>query len=274
MGQTTNNNIENNTLKILSIQISLNGLSFCVKENNQVIVIKQDNFGISLNPEQVLNKIKYTFQHDETLKGDFSSIEVIYQNDLYTIVPKSLFNENSVKEYLKYNIKILENDFVAYDEIHQHDIVSVYIPYANINNFFFENFGSFTYKHSSTILINNLATREKNNNTPIVFANINQKYFDLIIIKKGKLVLLNTYKYETKEDFLYYVMFATEQLKLNPEKFTLKFIGDLTKDSDLYTIAYKYIRNIEFEKASDSVHISPNLSNFEPHQHFVLLSHF
>ena len=153
------------------------------------------------------------------LKHDFSTVEVIYQNDLYTLVPKPLFNEDSLKEYLKYSVHVFANDFIAYDELNQHDIISVYIPYTNISNFFFDAFGSFTYKHASTILINSLLAQEKNSDTSNVFVNMYEKYFDLVVIDKGKLILANTFRYESKEDFLYYLLFSAEQTNLNPEEF-------------------------------------------------------
>ncbi len=273
MEQTTNNiSTISNTL---SIQVSLNGLSFCTIDNNrQITAIVKDNFGIQLTPEQVLGKIKHIFDTTPTLKNNFKTVEVIYQNDLYTLVPNALFDPNILKEYLKYNIKVLENDFIAYDELNQHDMVTVYVPYTNINNFFFDTFGSFTYKHSSTILIGSLLSQEKNSDSVTVFANMNEKSFDLIVINKGKLILVNTFNHETREDFLYYLLFTVEQLKLNPENFGLIFLGDIQKDSRYFDLANRYIRNIDFGHHEQKYILAKDMKRIEPHHHFVLLSHF
>ncbi|MDH7446692.1 DUF3822 family protein [Aquimarina sp. 2201CG14-23] len=274
MVQTTNNNTET-TKYILSIQVSLNGLSFCtVNSDNEIIALEQENFGMQLSPEQTLDKIKNAFNTYPQLKYDFSSVEVIYQNDLYTFVPKALFDQELLKEYLKHNIKILENDFIVYDELDQHDLVTVYIPYININNFFFEAFGSFTFKHSSSVLIDTLLSKEKNNEAACVYAHMHAASFDLIVINKGKLVLGNSYIYDSNEDFLYYLMFTVEQLRLNPEEFQLIFLGDISKNSDCYTLAYKYIRHIDFGNKNEAIKISESLLPIEAHQHFVLLSNF
>ena len=79
MVQTTNN-INNNTSKTLSIQVSLNGLSFCTWIDQQITSINHESFGIQLTPEQILNKIKYIFDHNADLKENFDKINVIYQN--------------------------------------------------------------------------------------------------------------------------------------------------------------------------------------------------
>ncbi len=274
MDQTINNTIQHISYT-LSIQINLNGLSFCISNfDNTAIEIEHVIFGTQLNPEQILDKIKYLFKNTPSFQRNITKVNVIYNNDLYTTVPKALFDEDLLSDYLKYNIKILENDFIAYDAMESHDIMSVYIPYVNINNYFFENFGSFTYKHASTILIDNLLITEKNNDSTVVYVHIGYHSFDLIIIKNGKLQLCNTYYAETEEDFLYYLMFAAEQLKLNPETFDLKFLGNVDKDHPYYTIAYKYIRNVSFGTRNNHINVSDTLPSIAKHHDFTLLSNF
>jgi len=119
----TINNISNTASNILSIQVSLNGFSFCISDQDrQIIAVEQDNFGVTLTPNQMLDKIKFAFDNNPLLKKDFKTIEVIHQNDIYTLVPKVIFDANYTKDYLKYNCKILDNDFIAYDEVDQHDM--------------------------------------------------------------------------------------------------------------------------------------------------------
>ena len=57
-------------------------------------------------------------------------------------------------------------------------------------------------------------------------------------------LLYNSFEYSSKEDFIYYILFAAEQLELNPEKFELQLLGHISKDDPLFKIAYKYIRNV------------------------------
>ena len=50
-------------------------------------------------------------------------------------------------------------------------------------------------------------------------------HFEIIVIANKKLQLYNTFQFTSKEDFIYYVLFTAEQLKLNPEKFELLLLG-------------------------------------------------
>ena len=123
-------------------------------------------------------------------------------------------------------------------------MVNVYIPYVNVNNFFIDQFGSFEYKHFSTTLVETLFNTYKYSLTPQMFVNMCPSHFEIVVVSEKKLQLYNTFKYTTKEDFIYYILFTAEQLKLNPEKFELKFLGTIEKDDPFYTIAYRYVRNV------------------------------
>ena len=252
MAQPNKNN-NNLTNLELSIQISLSGLSFCIlqKESHIISALKHFNFNKKLNPLEILDYLKNIFNTETILQESFANICVIHDNELSTLVPKPLFEEDSLADYLKFNSKILKSDFIAYDDILLNDSVNVYVPYININNFIYEKFGNFTFKHISTILIEEILLIEKNAHALKVYLNVNKNHFEIIITEKGKLLLYNTFEYTTKEDFIYYVLFTVEQLKLNPETLNLVFIGDIHKDDDLYQIAYKYIRNVSFGNRND-----------------------
>ena len=241
------NNKENHISKRLSIQISLNGFSFCIIniESNKIEEIKQTDFRTKFSPEQTLHEIIKEFDKSPLLQNNFNGIEVIYDSDLYTFVPKALFDPSNQREYLRYSIKTLATDYITHDNIKQHELINVYIPYTNINNYIFERFGSFDYYHATTLLVEQLLQKEKNNSETSVFAYINNSNFHLIAVQNGRLKICNTFVHETAEDFLYYLMFTAEQLQLNPEEFSLFLLGDIHSDHPYYKIAYNYIRNIQ-----------------------------
>ena len=56
----------------------------------------------------------------------------------------------------------------------------VYVPLVNINNFIFERFGSFEYKHSATILLNRVLTLEKNSKSLKMYLNIENSILKLL----------------------------------------------------------------------------------------------
>ena len=240
--------------KELSIQFSLDGFSFCVRnfDTKQILNVTEYTFTKTLSsPELLLEKIIYIFSNDIALQHDFSSVRAIHQNNLATIVPEKYFDRNDLKPYLDFNVKTLSTDFLTYDNIEVIEAHNVYIPYVNINNFIFQNFGEFEYNHHITVLINKLLLTNDSKEKKM-YVNVSKSQMDILVINDKKLVLYNSFLFETKEDFIYYILFIAEQLNLDPEKFHLSFIGNIDKKSNLYQIAYKYVRNIFFINSSSS----------------------
>jgi len=270
----TNNNLDILTSLRLSIQISLNGLSFCVLEESSKTITHLKHFGFNkkLTPFELLDHVKDIFATEEILKNSFNTVNVIYVNELSTLVPKPLFDENSLADYLKFNSKILKSDFIAFDEIAANDSVNVYVPYVNVNNFIYEKYGTFSYKHFSTILIDHILKIEKNSAKPIMYINISQVHFEILVVQKGKLLFYNMFDFSSKEDFIYYTLFTIEQLKLNPETLEVLLLGDINKEHEFFKIAYKYIRFVDLGNSQNNYSISEDLSL--GHSNFVLLNSF
>ena len=275
MVPTTNNISETSNLK-LSIQVSLSGLSFCVLniETQTIEYLKVISFDKKLNPKEVMFKLQSYFESEKPLQQKFSALVVIHKNELSTIVPLALFNEDNLADYLKFNNKILSTDFITFDTININDSANVYIPFVNINNFLYERFGEFTFKHFSTILVEQILNAEKNSEKPKMYVNISDENFEITVVEKGKLKLYNSFEFKTKEDFVYYILFTAEQLKLNPETFELIFTGNIDSKDELYSIAYKYVRFVFFSKRIESYKYSDQAQPENNHSQFVILNSF
>lgn len=248
MTQKRSNSLENNTNKRLSVQIALTGLSFLVTNDDKTEVIQftEKRFKSPRTPEELLVVIDQFFTDEKDDSDHYNQIELIYANTEYTLVPTPLFDQTKASDYLKFNSKILLNDFIAWDELKHRDIHLVYVPYVNINNYIFEKFGSFKYYHAATVLLEVLSNESKFSDTPSAFIHVQDNSFDLVIQKMGKLLLCNSYHFVTPEDFIYYVLFCFEQLQINPDTVNTVFAGAISLEDSMYEIAYTYIRNISF----------------------------
>ena len=205
-----NNNIDQDQYHILSIQVSLSGLSFCVlnSKTNSFSFFKRVKFDKKLNPGNVLDKLVHYFNTEKDLQQTFNSVKVIHDNELSALVPRPLFNEDFLADYLKFNSKILRTDFITYDTILANDSINVYVPYVNINNYLYDRFGAFEFKHFSTIILETLLRIEKHSAVTKMFVNISEDHFEIIVLEHNQLKLYNTFQYNTKEDFIYYILFS------------------------------------------------------------------
>ncbi|WP_237587851.1 DUF3822 family protein [Polaribacter sargassicola] len=266
----SNNSISNTKDTKLSIQFNLDGFSFCITDfvTKETVYFSEYLFEeTQITPEKLALKVDEIFKTDLYLQKDFSSILVIHQNNLSTLVPNEYFIEDKLSEYLNFNVKTLATDYITFDNLDFINAKNIFIPYININNYLFQNFGEFEYKHHTSVLIENLINSYQLAEKAL-FVNVSKSTFDIIVLDQKKLIFSNTFSFLTKEDFIYYILFTFEQLNLNVEEIPLYFTGDIEKESEIYKITYQYIRNVSFLESKNTIF---NQLNASKHSNFILL---
>ena len=265
-------NITPNINSRLSVQVSLTGLSFLVTDpdTRETLFFSEKKFNTSRTPEEILLAIEEEIDQIEALQPIFETVNVVYSNNVYSTVPTPLFDESKASEYLKFNSKILNNDYIAYDQLDNHDITIVYVPYVNINNYFFERYGIFKYYHKTTIFLNNVLNNEKHSNAIKMYIHIQFDQFDCVVVKNGRTELCNTFSYKTPEDLIYYVLFCIEQLSLNPDTLPIIICGEIELGDSNYAILYRYIRHISFTEDNEASDLNDTLD--VSHKNYILKS--
>lgn len=229
----------------LSVQISLNGLSFLVTgENDEQVLYENEKWSYATTPFELLSELEKLL-NKLPQESSFTQIDIIYATPIYTLVPKLLFDERKASEYLKFNSKILVNDYISHDHLEALNLMVVYVPLMNINNALFEKLGSFDYYHLATILLKTFYRIHDKTETR-VFVHVRESSFDCVVFKKDGLELCNSYPYSTSEDFLYYLLFMMEQLQLNPDEIPISLCGEIQENDDLHKFLYNYIRFTDF----------------------------
>lgn len=54
------------------------------------------------------------------------------------------------------------------------------------------------------------------------------------------------FSYQSKEDFVYFVMLAFKQLKLDPHEIPLRLSGFIKQESEIDQLLKRYIKNVEY----------------------------
>ena len=263
-----NNNIGSIAHQSLSVQLALTGHSFLITltQTKEVLFFSETVFNQATTPQDLQLDLSQKIENTPELKHNFDQVELIHCNDMVTCVPKSLFDPQKAAEYLKFNSKILATDFIAHDPIQTQDIITVYAPYININNLFFDTYGAFSYYHATTKLLDAVLNGPSEPSKPKIHVHVFKDSFTCIVCKDNKLQLCNTYQYKTPEDFIYYILFCYEQLGLTTETDPITLSGHIAKDDALYALLFTYVRYINFESNSKGLQIKDT----PEHQQFIL----
>ena len=100
------------------------------------------------------------------------------------------------------------------------------------------------------------------NSKTMLFANIDQESFQLIIFKNKKLLYYNNFEYQTKEDILYFLLFAIEQNKEIKSETKLNLTGFFSEKDKIFSYLSKFIKNIIIDQ-STTTFINKNLVKSE-----------
>jgi hypothetical protein len=245
----------------LSIQIGLNGFSFCIRRESEILGIEAYNYPLS--------QIEKSIDSNKWIMQKYASSNITISTKKSTLIPSILYKNEDKKSYLEFNHIRSEKLEVLADEIPQIDSYSVYGISKAEQEIITTFFPKSTVKHFSSIHIPNMLANNKNNETKKMIVNVDYKQMHITVIDHSKLVYFNVFNHKNAHDCIYFILFVCEQVNLNPEQLVLELMGDVKRDSEFYNLAYTYIRTVNFSKRL--VKLSPNIDSLNKHEYYTLL---
>ena len=261
--------MSNQSFQKLYIQVSLQQFSYCVKNqvNNQVMQFKS----FALDPYKTIEQqLDVFFDKEEALTQGYEDVLILHDNNLNTFVPSVLFDGNALGSYLQYNTKVFPTDYFDFDSVPQMQMENVYVPYVAFNNYFLDVFGSFTFQHINTNLVQHFLSKSVSNDQVEFFVQIASNHFEIVLLQNKKLVFFNSYEYQTKEDFIYYILFVFEQLQLDAQTQLVQLFGVISEESELYQTVYKFVRHVQVAN-NQIIAQTLSVTNEQLQQHYILL---
>jgi len=259
----------------LSIQLALDGFYFCLfsKEANKFLSIESYTFPSDLKEGEVVGYIEGIIRESEWLRLNYDSVVVLYESPKTTLIPAPLFDKDEIDTIAGFNFKIPSEDKINCDKLINTDAFLLYHSPLNLTDSINKYFPGSVFRSHAGIFIEILLAMFKN--LPIkkrMFVNVRNAYLDLVITEGKNLLFFNSFHYQTKEDFIYYIIFVIEQLNLNPEEIELHFTGQIDKNSDCFDFTYKYVRNISFMNSDERFAYSYIFSDIPSHYYFNLFN--
>jgi hypothetical protein len=260
----------------LYIEISINGLKYSIfnPENTTFIGFEAYRFDRILNDYSLIEPLKELLNSNSLLKKNFISSHVSYANQRATLIPNAIFQQDKLTLFHQYNFSKQEEDIFLYDNLINLSAKNIYSVPDYIFNIF-KDFKNVTFSHFSSALIEaSIIHSKKSKALSLIDLHILPDSFQLIVIKNQQLELYNSFAYQTSEDFLYYLLFVLDQLKIDNEKATVHLLGEVEKNSTIYSMLYKYINTIRFGKRPENLKFSYILEEIPQHFHYALFNQF
>lgn len=260
----------------LFIQLGKDGLVCCVMDTlrNKFIAFENYTFQSIHNSEAFSESIQQLIKEDNLLSRSAraKNVKLMWVGNKSTIIPNALFDPLNKENYLKFNHTLAADEIAAVDNLKMSDAKNIYALPSGVEKTLKNVFRNISLHHYSTPLIENLLSKYKNESTKKMVVHVQVDHFEIIVTEGKTLLFYNTFSYQTSEDFIYYVLFVAEQLKLNPEQMDLTLIGEIDKDSALYLMLYKYVRNVKFGERTNDCEYSYKFDNLPKHYYYNLFN--
>ena len=195
----------------------------------------------------------------------YQSVSVSIANTFFSIIPEVLFDKSMVRSYVEMNCKINDNYDFRYNIIPNSGMVICYAIPKDLNAWLIKVFPKSKITHELAISIESCVRDFKSLSENILVLNVHKNYFDFIYLKKGKVEFVNSFHFEEKEDFLYFLLFTCEQLEINPHEITTYLLGEIKKGEELHQLLFQYIKNIEFGSRNKNIKIAHGLNSIPKH---------
>lgn len=217
----------------LSIRINSDGFSLAVIDESKALLSTKKVSALmnSLSTEEIIRLINTEIQLN------FKDLHLIYESDNYIFVPASIFRSNEATDYLNFQQKPAKDEVTLYNTIPVWDIVNIFSIPANIPAALNQLFINTPIEQHVSYFLSEKVT---NQHETSIYIWVRSKIMDTIVLKNGKLQLLNSFPYQTPEDFTYQTLNLVEQLSLDTDKCKV-YLYNPDKKIDLQKTLEKYI---------------------------------
>ena len=250
----------------MAIQFALGGLSFALLDAS-----KQNLVGLEFYQTELLtdsNDLFRTLERSLESKGlnnkDFQSVTCLIDNRFCAVVPEPLFNKADQTKYLDFGFQLPEGYTIVSESLASEQCHIVFAFPKALQDMILAKWKGAKITHSSSIFINSMM---KNDIQSGVFIQVRNRDFDMLIKKDGKLFFFNNFKFNTKEDFAYFLLFAMEQNHCSGQETPVCFSGLIRPASEIIDLCGRYIKDIRFVEDPHSLHVSKALEEV-PYQYY------
>lgn len=271
--------VENHKNYRLSIQLRLDGFSFAIfsTETKKILKIQEFRTFLSkdLNPDQKWQKTNQylldILENDSAAFMAFPSVKVILDHKEFHVQAKIFADDTKSEQAISFNQNIryahttLSKDLSGID-----GVISYTIP-SSIHNTISDYFINNKPLHITDVLINDIRILHQNKNIgKRLYVYISDRDIHIMAYDK-ELRFSNSFTYSAKEDFIYFILLAYDQLEMNPEEDPIYLMGEISRSSALFNITWQYIRNVHFMGKQLSLTLSNDFDQLPIHQYYLLL---
>lgn len=262
----------------LLLQVGFSDIQLCITDSRKDRILLIEDYvlpGVTNHSENVECLDCLFDDHHLLLAGFWNKIEVLVKNQRFSIVPKDLFVEDSLEEYIKLNASLLHHNHSFfhnyYDDL---SLVNAFAVNNEVISFITRTYKTkeIEYYHQSSSLINGCNDYLKHDSGNSVCLYLDRFVLHIAVFKKGKFRFYNQFPVSKFEDYIKYANYVINELSIDRKKDNFLVWGYLGANSSHFKILRKNYPNLEFGKRPGGLKLGYVFDEIPEHQYFDLLS--
>ncbi len=253
----------------MAIQFTLGGLSYALLDNETHSFIALECYQSDLLSDSgdLFHALERALESKGLNNKVFHSVTCLVNNRFCALVPEPLFDKADQAKHLDFAFQIPEGYAIDSERLETILCYNVYAAPKTLLDKITAKWREARVIHSSTLFVDSAMHTDTETG---VFAQVNNRDFDMMVKKEGKLFFFNNFKFVTKEDFAYFLLFAMEQNGMGGQDTPVCFSGLIRPASEIIDLCGRYVRDISFVEDPHALQVSKALEEVPfPYYHLL-----
>lgn len=245
----------------LSIQVSLNGFSFCIKDTtrNQFIALAHKEFEQPVVfAEDWNDRAECIFNGYDWLKKPFKRVVLNFESPRFTITPKEFFEFSKAKQLLTIAHQLSDLEEVNYHPVE--NTVCVFSSPTALIASLSRIHKNFKLVSSASAPLSLHLSKSKARSTPLITLSVYNDFCVLILANDKKLLHCGSIKYINHEDTIYHMVNTCKQFGITPADIEITLIGDMIEKDSFISLLNRFFKSAKQENSLKHSHFSYQLS--------------
>ncbi len=206
-----------------------------------------DELAFCTTPNWDEESLSQFYEKYPALHGEFENILLAYEYPEVAMIPSSVYRQEATGLLLESLHGNISNTHRISDTIAEKELTTVYGFPRITHDWICRRFPSGKYWHQYSLALKKLSGDYPEG---MIRLDFRPEDFTLLAERAGKLLIAETFPYETPDDVLYYLLKITHQFSLSQQHVEVCISGLVDIQSSLFKELYQYFINVTLRDAS------------------------
>lgn len=225
----------------LSIQVSLDGFSFLVEQPSDKKIVACKNTPLNISSENLIARhLKEWIETEELFRNKFNETRVFIFTEKFTLIPDECYSNEYSRDLVSvlFDVDTETLQVNKIENLNAHLFFPVQKEVIDVLKLFFP--GTKCFHPASAFLRVPLHLNKRNSSVVITF----KKHFYLVVNRKNKLLLANSFQFSHQNDLVYNVLNTLQQLETARIETDLFVAGAVSDNDEIVRLLQPYFENI------------------------------